>query len=57
MNYIFDLDKFKKTYDKLCPCLILTKENDIDENRCPCKEFLKTGDCRCGLFTPQKTKI
>lgn len=45
-----DYEKFKKLYRKLCPCLIPNRENSIIDNMCPCKEFIDTAKCRCGLF-------
>lgn len=29
-----------------CPC----KVEEIDENICPCDEFINEGKCHCGLF-------
>jgi ferredoxin-thioredoxin reductase catalytic subunit len=46
----FDFERFKKTYGKLCPCLIANRENVNKDNICPCKEFVESGYCRCNLF-------
>jgi len=50
----FDFDKFKKCYGKLCPCIVKSPENLIKENICPCKHFIETGECKCGLFKKGK---
>lgn len=48
--YEFDYERFKKLYGKLCPCLVINKENATHDNMCPCTEFVKDGKCKCNLF-------
>ncbi len=50
MKITFDWDKFVIYWGKLCPCLIVSRKNAIKENICPCKKFINTSKCRCGLF-------
>lgn len=49
-EYKFDMERFRKLNGKLCHCLIPSKTTAIQENMCPCKEFIDTGICRCKLF-------
>lgn len=49
-KYEFDFELFKKFRGKICPCLLVTRENAHIDNICPCKEFIEKGVCRCGLF-------
>ena len=41
------MQHFKSNIGNACPCKI-----PEFENICPCKEFLETGKCICGLFQP-----
>ena len=50
----FDFDKFKKSYGKLCPCLLPSRDTATLNNMCPCKSFLEDKKCRCGLFKEVK---
>jgi len=50
IEYTFELNKLKNYYGKLCPCLVVNRTTAIKDNFCPCKEFIDTGNCRCGLF-------
>ena len=50
MKFEFDLDQFNKCYGKRCPCMIDTPHNNTEDHRCPCLEFRRTSECRCGLF-------
>jgi ferredoxin-thioredoxin reductase catalytic subunit len=44
---ISGLEKNYKKYGySYCPCRI----DKIPDNICPCKEFLETKNCICGLF-------
>jgi hypothetical protein len=45
-----DFERFKETYRKLCPCLAPNRVNMKEENLCPCKTFIDTKRCRCGIF-------
>lgn len=35
-----------------CPC----KVGELEENLCPCNEFINTGVCHCKLFLPIENK-
>ena len=35
-----------------CPC----KVGELEENLCPCNEFISTGVCHCKLFLPIENK-
>ena len=50
VKYEFELGKLQNNYNKLCPCLVKVRKNFCVDNLCPCKEFVETGKCRCGLF-------
>lgn len=52
MKVNFEL--FRKTCGKKCPCKIVP-DNDEDVI-CPCKEFLETGKCLCGIFYEDEVK-
>lgn len=41
----FEFKDFKNRIGKNCFCKI-----PHEDNICPCKEFLETGKCICGLF-------
>ena len=38
--------------DGHCPCKI----QKIEENLCPCDEFLTTGECHCKLWVKEENK-
>lgn len=48
------VDALKRNHEKYgesyCPC----KVDRIEDNICPCKEFRETGNCICGLYTPDQ---
>jgi len=50
MKFEVKLDKLQKHYGKLCPCLIPNRDTAVQDNICPCREFIDEGKCRCRLF-------
>ncbi|MGM5485157.1 MAG: ferredoxin-thioredoxin reductase catalytic domain-containing protein [Nanobdellota archaeon] len=50
MKYEFDLEQFRKIKGKICPCVALSRKTATEDYICPCKDFMDTGECRCGLF-------
>lgn len=53
-----DLDQRQVILDGLkqngghCPCI--PKHLHNDDNICPCKDFLHTSTCQCGLFVKEE---
>jgi len=54
MKYYFDFEKFQQHNGKLCPCIMPNRQTAIQDNICPCKEFIEEGKCRCMLFVKEK---
>ena len=50
MKFIIEHNKLKEQFGKLCPCIVPTRKTAIQENLCPCKQFVLTGHCVCELF-------
>lgn len=47
--YSVNLDLLKKTKEKGF-CLCEVKKNEDNSNVCPCNDFLKKGNCKCGVY-------
>lgn len=51
MEYVNRIIKGLAKKDGHCPC----KVGNLEENLCPCNEFVSTGVCHCKLFIPKET--
>jgi len=59
MKFDIDLKKLNENYGKICPCVILKANSlNIEDFKCPCKNFREKGICICGVFkkTVDKSK-
>ena len=45
-NHVDSIIKGLKSKEGYCPC----KVQKIEENLCPCDEFITTGECHCKLW-------
>ena len=46
MYYKINFERLKSTVGKNCPCTI----DKSPDTLCPCKNFVETGKCICGVF-------
>ena len=52
-EFVRNLKKRIKSNSGYCPCKLGKKP----ENKCPCADFVDTGNCDCGLFIKDPTYI
>ena len=50
MTCKFNFKRFQNQFGKLCPCIVPNRETAIQDNICPCKDFVKDKKCVCKLF-------
>lgn len=47
-NFVLKIIEGTERKNGHCPCKI----KEIEENLCPCDEFISSGVCKCKLFIP-----